>query len=286
MQDISNLNSIFSDVQALQSKLKSRLADAEQSADKFKAALQAAVKPETKADLVSAIKEKAAGLSTDTQTTDLAAQIQATLAALREQLQAPQPAAVPVAAAASIAPLAPVAPAASAATGSTTVASVSDTTASSKTTVAASTPAATPPAAPTTTIAAVNPTHAAYRVYDPANPSAFAMASNPGGGPNLLAADLVFNTDPRPDSVNSIKRPTAEQGTAEWGDQLKNYEVAYEKLSKDNNDWNQKNIKMRNQTLAASPYAAFVTTSGGVNLAAQTDPFYLASLADPTRAPA
>ncbi|MBI3729696.1 MAG: hypothetical protein HY254_15365 [Burkholderiales bacterium] len=283
MQDISNLNSIFSDVQALQSKLKSRLADAEQSADKFKAALQAAVKPETKADLVSAIKEKAAGLSTDTQTTDLAAQIQATLATLREQLQAPQPAAVPVAAAA---PIAPVAPTTSAATSSAAVASVSDTTASSKTTVIVSTPAATPPAAPTTTIAAVNPTHAAYRVYDPTNPSAFAMASNPGGGPNLLAADLVFNTDPRPDSVNSIKRPTAEQGTAEWGDQLKNYEVAYEKLSKDNNDWNQKNIKMRNQTLAASPYAAFVTTSGGVNLAAQTDPFYLASLADPTRAPA
>lgn len=282
MQDISNLNSIFSDVQALQSKLKSRLADAEQSADKFKAALQAAVKPETKADLVSAIKEKAAGLSTDTQTTDLAAQIQSTLAALREQLQAPQPAAVPVAV--------PIATAASAATSSTTsstaLASVSDTAASSKTTATASTPAATPPAAPTTTIAAVNPTHAAYRVYDPANPSAFVMASNPGGGPNLLAADLVFNTDPRPDSVNSIKRPTAEQGTAEWGEQLKNYEVAYEKLSKENNVWNQKNIQMRNQTLAASPYAAFVTTTGGVNLAAQTDPFYLASLADPTRAPA
>ncbi|MFZ6680486.1 hypothetical protein [Undibacterium sp. Tian12W] len=278
MQDISNLNSIFGDVQALQSKLKSRLADAEQSADKFKAALQAAVKPETRADLVSAIKEKAADLGADTKTTDLAAQIQATLTALREQLQPPP--AVPPSTASTVA----------AVTGtpasSTAVTSVSDTTASSKTTVAASKPAATPPAAPATTIAAVNPTHAAYRVYDPANPSAFVSPSNPGGGPNLLAADLVFNTDPRPDSVNSIKRPTAEQGSAEWGDQLKNYEVAYEKLSKENNDWNQKNMKMRNQTLAASPYAAFVTTTGAVNLAAQTDPFYQAMLADPTRAPA
>ncbi|MFZ6735229.1 hypothetical protein ACO0LG_25140 [Undibacterium sp. Ji42W] len=274
MQDISNLNSIFGDVQALQSKLKSRLADAEQSADKFKAALQAAVKPETKADLVSAIKEKAAGLGADTQTTDLAAQIQATLTALREQLQAPPPVANSTLTAVT-----------GVSASSTAIASVGDTTASSKTTAVASKPAATLPAAPTTTIAAVNPTHAAYRVYDPANPSAFASPSNPGGGPNLLAADLIFNTDPRPDSVNSIKRPTAEQGTAEWGDQLKNYEVTYEKLSKDNTDWNQKNIQMRNQTLAASPYAAFVTTSGGVNLAAQTDPYYLAALADPTRAP-
>ncbi|BBB63689.1 hypothetical protein UNDKW_5416 [Undibacterium sp. KW1] len=279
MQDISNLNSIFGDVQALQSKLKSRLADAEQSADKFKAALQAAVKPETKAELVSTIKEKAADLGADTKATDLAAQIQATLTALREQLQAPPPAVPPTAAST-------VAAVTGASASSTAVASVSDATASSKTTAAASKPAATPPAAPTTNIAAVNPTHAAYRVYDPANPSAFVSPSNPGGGPNLLAADLVFNTDPRPDSVNSIKRPTAAQGSAEWGDQLKNYEVAYEKLSKENNDWNQKNMKMRNQTLAASPYAAFVTTTGAVNLAAQTDPFYQAMLADPTRAPA
>jgi len=282
MQDISNLNSIFSDVQALQSKLKSRLADAEQSADKFKAALQAAVKPEAKADLVSAIKEKAAGLGSDSTTTDLAAQIQATLTALREQLQAPPPAVAP-------APVlnntvTAVAAASATSASAAAVSSVSATAASSKTTAAANTPAATPPAAPTTTIAAVNTTHPAYRVYDPANPAAFASPSNPGGGPNLLAADLVFNTDPRPDSVNSIKRPTAEQGSAEWGEQLKNYEVAYEKLSKENNVWNQKNMQMRNDALAASPYAAFVTRAG-VNQAALSDPYYQAYMADPTRAP-
>ncbi|MFZ6875336.1 hypothetical protein ACO0LF_24985 [Undibacterium sp. Di27W] len=303
MQDISNLKSVFSgDVQALQGKLKSSLAEVEENAAKFKLALQNAVQPETKAELVSAIKEKATtALHDNGFAADLVSQIQASLAALGQQLQAPQlaPAPVPATATALVATVATVATVASvdsaavAAAGSvaTTAASVTDT-ASSKAAVApvASVPAAAPavasqPAAvPTSTIAAVNTTHPAYRVYDPSNPAAFAEPNNPGGGPNLLAANLVFNPDPRPDSVHSLKRPTAEIGSAEWGTQLKNYEVAYEKLSKDNNDWNQKNITIRNQTLLASPYAAFAGTQG-VNQAALSDPYYLAYKADPSKAP-
>ncbi|MFZ6745643.1 hypothetical protein ACO0LC_20670 [Undibacterium sp. JH2W] len=293
MQDISNLKSVFSgDMQALQGKLKSSLAEVEENAAKFKLALQNAVQPDTKAELVSAIKEKATtALHDNGFAADLVSQIQASLAALGQQLQAPQlaPAPVPAATVAAVAPVDSTAVAAASSIINTPV-SVADA-ASSKATLApvasvlaAPAAASQPAAAPTSTIAAINTTHPAYRVYDPSNPAAFAEANNPGGGPNLLAADLVFNPDPRPDSVRSLKRPTAEIGSAEWGTQLKNYEVAYEKLSKDNNDWNQKNITIRNQTLLASPYAAFVGTQG-VNQAALTDPYYLAYKADPNKAP-
>lgn len=289
MQDISNLNGIFGDMQALQGKLKSRLADVEQNAEKFKTALQAAVKPETKAELVSSLKEKSSTLlNGNGYATDLVSQIQASWAALGEQLQAPQSAPAPV-----IAP-----PVSAAATSTATMASSIATTsaaasvnavASASTTApvvasAAKAPAATPPvAAPATSIAPVNTTHPPYRVYDPANPSAFAEPTNPGAGPNLLAADLVFNPDPRPDSVHSLKFPVA-TGTADRGEQLKNYEIAYEKLSSENNAWNQKNIAIRSQTLLNSPYAAFANVKG-VNLAAQSDPYTQAYIADPNKAP-
>jgi len=280
MQDISNLNGIFGDVQALQGKLKSRLADVEQNTEKFKTALQAAVKPETKAELVSSLKEKSSTLlNGNGYATDLVSQIQASWAALGEQLQAPQSAPAPV-----------IAPVASATVTSTATAANSSVAATNATTVApvvasaAKAPAATPPvAAPATSIATVNTTHPPYRVYDPANPSAFAEPTNPGAGPNLLAADLVFNPDPRPDSVHSLKYPVA-GGTADRGEQLKNYEIAYEKLSSENNAWNQKNIAIRTQTLLNSPYAAFANVKG-VNLAAQSDPYTQAYIADPNKAP-
>jgi|GEM_PF-1665108 len=292
MQDISNLHGIFNDVQALQGKLKSRLADVEQNAEKFKTALQTAVKPEAKAELVTSLKEKSSTLlNGNGYATDLVSQIQASLAALGEQWQAPPVAAAPVATPASTPAAAPtVAPVASAPAATTTMASTGDTgskvtTAAVTTPAVAKAPAATPPVvAPAPTIAPVNTTHPPYRVYDPTNPSAFVEPSNPGGGPNLLAANLVFNPDPRPDSVHSLKYPVAVAGTVDRGEQLKNYEIAYEKLCAENNVWNQKNIEIRNQTLLASPYAAFAN-SKGINLAAQADPYYLAHLADPTKVP-
>lgn len=272
MKDITNLKAIFGDVQALQGKLKTRIAEAEQNADKFKAAFQAAVKPENKTEIVAALKEKVNDVSSSNAQTSagIAEQIQAALSVLRDQLQtsgastgtaATTNATTAIAAAAST-----TAAAVSAATATTTTATNAVTTAATTTTTAvkaAAAAAAPPAAAPSTTIAAVNTTHPAYRVYDPGNPFAFVEPSNPGGGPNLLASDLVFNTDPRPDSLNSLKTPTGAYGSAEWTDQIKSYQAAYENLSNDNAVWNQKNMEMRNQILLASPYAAFAPSKQG-----------------------
>ena len=278
MQDISNLKGIFGDVQALQGKLKSRVAELEQSADKFKTALQTASKSDSGTDIVTALKQKVAEVSKGTAQTSsgLADQIQATLTSLQQQLQALQASSVSATSASTNAAAASTSSASSAdtqvasvsgaaAASATTVAAVNTTTAASTaaTTTAVTAAAAPPAAAPATTIAAVNPTHPPYRVYDPSNPSAFVMPNNPGGGPNLLASDLVFNTDPRPDSLNSLKGPTAAYGTAEWNEQIKTSQAAYEKLSNDNAAWNQKNMEMRNQILLASPYAAFAPSRQG-----------------------
>ncbi|MFZ6760133.1 hypothetical protein ACO0K9_23270 [Undibacterium sp. Ji50W] len=276
MNDLTSLKAFFGDVQELQNKWKSKISDAENSVDKFKAAFQAAVKPETKDTVVSTLKEAVSGDSNGT-ASDLAGQIQATLAALQQQLQnkiTPAPAASTTSdAVSSVA-------ASSTAAASTTAATTTTTAATSAASASATATAATPPAAApvATTVAAINTTHAPYRVYDPANPSAFVEASNPGGGPNLLASDLVFNPDPRPDSPLSVALPTAAYGSAAWKVQIQAYETTYEKLGADNAVWNQKNMEMRKQTLLASPYAAFAGYQGP-NAAAATDPYTLASAA-------
>ncbi|MFZ6768395.1 hypothetical protein ACO0LM_15130 [Undibacterium sp. Di26W] len=272
-----SLKAFFGDVQELQNKWKSKISDAENSADKFKAAFQAAVKPETKDTVVSALKEAVSGESTGT-ASDLAGQIQATLAALQQQLQnkiTPAPARAASATSDAVSSVA----ASSTAAASTTAAATTVTAATAATNAAstsAKATAATPPAA--APAAAINTTHAPYRVYDPTNPSAFVEASNPGGGPNLLASDLVFNPDPRPDSPLSVALPTAAYGSAAWTVQIQAYETAYEKLGADNAVWNQKNMEMRKQTLLASPYAAFAGYQGP-NAAAAADPYNLASAA-------
>jgi hypothetical protein len=282
MNDMSNLQAIFGEVQSLQSRLKSKVADAEAGADKFKAAFQAAVNPESKDSIVTALKDAVAATkataTTGSQGSSLADQIQATLSALQDQLQSKL--AGPLAAATAAA--ASGVSAGNTASTSTTVTApppvstaVTASAATGNTKVAAVPPAAAPTA---TTIAAVNTTHAPYRVYDPSNPSAFVEASNPGGGPNLLASDLVFNPAPRPDSPHSVPLPTAAYGSAEWKQQSQTYQATYEKLCADNNDWNQKNIQLRTQTLLASPYAAFAGFQGA-NPAAASDPYTIASLA-------
>jgi len=298
MNDLTSLKAFFGDVQELQSKLKTKMTDVESTADKFKAAFQAAVKPGTKDTVVAALKDVVSGDSNSNSSSaasDLAGQIQATLAALQQQLQnkitpAPTPAATAASdAVSSVAPSSSVAADAAATVANTTTAAAT-TTAATTGTVAAATSAAsasatatatataaTPPA-PAPASAAINTTHAPYRVYDPTNPSAFVEPTNPGGGPNLLASDLVFNPDPRPDSPLSVALPTAAYGSAEWKDQMLTYKASYEKLGADNAAWNQKNMELRKQTLLASPYAAFAGYQGQ-NAAAAADPYTLASAA-------
>ncbi|MFZ6722235.1 hypothetical protein [Undibacterium sp. Ji49W] len=312
MNDITSLKAFFGDVQELQSKLKTRMTDVESTADKFKAAFQAAAKPGTKDTIVAALKDAVSGDSSNNSTnstsstsstssaaSDLAGQIQATLAALQQQLQNKiTPAPTPAASATSDAVSSVAASTVTAATAATaTTAAAATTTSTTNTTnaanattaataVAAATSAAsesttataaTPPA-PAPAIAAVNATHTPYRVYDPTNPSAFVEPTNPGGGPNLLASDLVFNPDPRPNSPLSVALPTAAYGSAEWKDQIQTYKATYEKLGADNAAWNQKNMELRKQTLLASPYAAFAGHQGQ-NAAAAADPYTLASAA-------
>lgn len=121
-------------------------------------------------------------------------------------------------------------------------------------------------ATPAAVIAPINPLHPPYRVYDPSNPSAFAEKSNPDGGPNLLAADLMFNPDPRP---NPPVAPASMGGEAITAKQISEYDSAVA----DNNRWNQKNIQIRTQTLLKSPYAAFIGYQGP-NAAAAADPYF------------
>lgn len=101
------------------------------------------------------------------------------------------------------------------------------------------------------------------RVYDPKNPSKFVNPNNPGGGPNLLAPDLVFNPAPRPAAPVApvdITRPDIQ-------DQIKKYNDAVEA----NNKWNQENISRRNQALANTPYSAFQTYSADPATAPSVD---------------
>lgn len=102
------------------------------------------------------------------------------------------------------------------------------------------------------------------RVYDPKNPQTFADPKNPTAGPNLLAADLVFNPDPMPvvpPAPANIYRP-------DFAKDQKAYDEAIAERAK----WIQKNIEIRNQTLLNSPYKDFATV-GGYNAAAAADPY-------------
>ncbi|MDE2429001.1 MAG: hypothetical protein KGM99_09755, partial [Burkholderiales bacterium] len=252
MSSMNILASLISDVQGLQKRLQTSVTKVENNAQKFAAELQSASAMATPPalDAASVVAQSqgttsANGLSAAL-TSGLDSKIQSQIQSLSDQAQSVSDVAslvTPTAVAANVQTVAPA-------------------------------PASAPSTA-TSSIAAINTTHPPYRVYDPSNPSAFVEKSNPGGGPNLLASDLVFNPDPRPDSPLSVPLPTAAYGSTEWRAQSQTYQTNYEKLCADNAVWNQKNMDIRAQTLLASPYAAFAGYQGP-NLSTTVDAYHSA----------
>jgi hypothetical protein len=91
------------------------------------------------------------------------------------------------------------------------------------------------------------------RLYDPQNPQNFIVPGNPTAGPNLLAADLIFNPAPRPPAPVAPVDITR----ADIQEQIAAYNAAVEA----NNVWNQENIRLRNIAIYNSPYRAFVSSA-------------------------
>lgn len=94
-----------------------------------------------------------------------------------------------------------------------------------------------------------------WRVFDPGNPSAFVEPSNPGGGPNYFAPDLVFNPDPMPPSPVA---PSSVDGKGIPPEQIKAYEEAQQALIA----WNEKNWQIKDQILQQTAYAPYLGYRG------------------------
>ncbi len=94
------------------------------------------------------------------------------------------------------------------------------------------------------------------RLYDPQNPQNYVVPGNATAGPNLLAADLIFNPAPRPPAPVAPVDITR----SDIQDQITAYNAAVEA----NNVWNQENIRLRNIAIYNSSQRAFVSSAPNI----------------------